>query len=328
MPYTGRRKQHIMRMVKSRMHRAALRKQNESLLCETNNNIQDVNLENETSICETNINVQDVNLENKAPICESSIEVQGVNLENESSTVLQPDISLQWKEGAGKKIRRVYRKDSATTLWRRRKAAINSAQNAEKIHKLEDLGFYQVPQTTSTVENITIPSSSQREEHLPSNSCITMYEMMKHQAVKTYLLQRIQGLKKVEASTKEMEIVYGQKNTYLPLVIRKWAKEYIYTGFISPRQQGKHAREPFLLADEGIANAVSNWIRKQEVENITTPNVKEYIDHTLFPEKFGVSGNVSLSSINRYMKSWGFTFKKTVGAVYVNNHESNNTVEY
>ncbi|OAD70085.1 hypothetical protein PHYBLDRAFT_71524 [Phycomyces blakesleeanus NRRL 1555(-)] len=161
----------------------------------------------------------------------------------------------------------------------------------------------------------------------PSDRCISVYEIMKHQAVKTYFFNRIQDFRKMEALIQAMENVYNQTNTYLSLAIRKWGKEYIVTRYISRRQQGKFIRPPFILADEAIANATSNWICQQKIEKRTASNVKRYIDQILYPVKFGVVGDISLFSINKYMKTWGFSFRKSTSTVYVNGHKREDVVK-
>ncbi|OAD74392.1 hypothetical protein PHYBLDRAFT_111766, partial [Phycomyces blakesleeanus NRRL 1555(-)] len=73
---------------------------------------------------------------------------------------------------------------------------------------------------------------------------------------------------------------------------------------------------------------MSNWICQQKIEKRTASNVKRYIDHILYPVKFGVVGDISLSSINKYMKTWGFSFRKFTSTVYVDGHKREDVVKY
>ncbi|OAD80132.1 hypothetical protein PHYBLDRAFT_140145 [Phycomyces blakesleeanus NRRL 1555(-)] len=122
MPFPSRRQQHIKRMVQNRMENAA-RKNKELLVC--NLDIEDLNTELE----ETKIN-------SSSPI-------------------------LQWREGAGKEIPGVYRKDLSTTMWRKRKTEETLIENAKSNYKLEDLGFFRLTQSNTALVENTISETSQ-----------------------------------------------------------------------------------------------------------------------------------------------------------------------
>ncbi|KAI9027278.1 hypothetical protein CLU79DRAFT_741175 [Phycomyces nitens] len=218
---------------------------------------------------------------NETPLSELNVDKPDTRLEDSSPTVIEQSTALTWKKGSGKDIPGTYKKNSATTMWRRRKAKELLAENAKKNHRLEGLRFFRIdPENTPAQESVpTVSPERQLQEteedlirpayekicnyisqqiKLPPSSCISMYEMTRYQAVKIYFLQRIQGFKKVEASEKATELVYDQINTYLPKTIRRWAREYIAIGSINSRQQGKHKRRHSLLEDEAIPHPTSN----------------------------------------------------------------------
>ncbi|KAL0091733.1 hypothetical protein J3Q64DRAFT_1328312 [Phycomyces blakesleeanus] len=188
---------------------------------------------------------------------------------------------LGLKIGAVRKTRETYKKNSRTTLWRRRKAALLAMSKSDTSAESKECNLSipnQQPECSETdklANREKIEKKIEREKKkkekeekkknelnffqdaytkldekaLAANaSAISVpnsgepYESHKHLAVKQYIQFRLQGMKKMAASERAAKNVWPTSSTYRPASIRRWANEYLNSGKISISRQGKHAK--------------------------------------------------------------------------------------
>ncbi|KAI7848781.1 hypothetical protein BDC45DRAFT_574545 [Circinella umbellata] len=195
--------------------------------------------------------------------------------------------SLSWKEGADGRLHGIYRKDSRTLQWCKRKRdeadmALNSTS-----HSLLDFPGFTI-QASSEVEVEERKRKNNEKEALqlkmehalkslsdkitpnPNSTSVcntrSSYETCRLQCIHRYFTYHLQNMKKTKASTIAAKEIWGKPSSYHPLAIQSWAAEYIEFGFISPHHQGKHAKRFSFLSDEDIAESVRTWLQDQRPE--------------------------------------------------------------
>ncbi|KAG2221800.1 hypothetical protein INT45_013296 [Circinella minor] len=135
---------------------------------------------------------------------------------------------------------------------------------------------------------------------------------------------------KMQASSKKaaIDIWITPSDNYRAKAIRYWAKEYVDCGYISKHQQGKHAKVVSLLSDESIKESIRSHFSKVKVEKRTLSDLLEHLNTVIIPEIIGVTGQVSHVTLWRYMKEWGYSYKRHSKQIYVDGHERKDVVSY
>jgi hypothetical protein len=261
--------------------------------------------------------------------------------------------SLIWKDRADSHFRGRYNSDSTVTLWRKRKAMEHALQPTRgmKSRTLESMGYF-IPQHSSS--SISSFSEAVVDESTPyyalqhiqaaysklsdllkprvcsNGPCSPMesFERCKHQAIRLYFGYLLDGRRKLKASEQAARDIFVSPSTSRMSAIRAWAKEYLQRGELSKHRQGKHAKSVSLLSDESIQHAACKWIRAQKHERRDLPTLANVLNNEIIPEKLGVKGSISLTTLWRYMRAWGYVFRNNGKDIFVDGHERADVVEY
>ena len=300
---------------------------------------------------ESHSNVIDLGVEAKDDLDEAINDWDELQLTDELiDRTLQ--LPLLWKEEADNSIRGVYNKDSRTTIWRKRKENEKAAQGSKKI----DTFFSPIPKEkrqeqepeqeqeqhiepvteekndTKAIDSILKSLSTEIQPALDRYSRFNKedaFHVCKMQAVYRYYYYLSQNYTKRESSKKAaIDIWIIPSDDYRAKAIRYWAKEYADFGYISKHQQGKHAKVVSLLSDESIKESVISHFIKVKVEKRTLPDLLKHLNTVIVPEIIGITGQVSHVTLWRYMKEWGYDYKRHSKQIYVDGHEREDVVAY
>jgi squalene cyclase len=92
------------------------------------------------------------------------------------------------------------------------------------------------------------------------------YEFSTHEAVYKLFSLISKGMKEKQAAKKVAQEVWKDEASeyYRPMIIRKWADDYLDCGFIPKHRQGHHIKRLSVLSDPNVKEKAVAWLRKQD----------------------------------------------------------------
>ena len=143
-----------------------------------------------------------------------------------------------------------------------------------------------------------------------------------------YFENRLHGLKIGEASEKIAKTLWPQNSKpSRARSIVKWSKEYLEYGDLSDHCQGLHVKRQSFLSHNDIKSKVLEYMKKTNPAERTLFSIKTFIEEEVIPSCLGVSGSVSITTLSKYLKEWGYSYGNKKG-LFFDGHERQDVVEY
>ncbi|KAK9366764.1 hypothetical protein V1509DRAFT_641440 [Lipomyces kononenkoae] len=168
------------------------------------------------------------------------------------------------------------------------------------------------------------------EVRLQNQTNMPKDEVLQLTVLKHYFTDRLGGKGKMEASIAAASYSFG-KGVYMARVIRDWARLYEDAECLPPpSKRGKHAKRTSALNDENVREQCMSYFRSPPPTARSATKLKAYYEQVVYPELTGSTNNarISLTTISRYLKLWGFTLQRPTEDVHYDDHERPDVVEY
>ncbi|KAG1455944.1 hypothetical protein G6F56_006947 [Rhizopus delemar] len=150
------------------------------------------------------------------------------------------------------------------------------------------------------------------------------YNVYRYQSVEDYFFQRIEKDKKPRPAALHAasRLWPGGNQRYYSDVIRFWTKEFISNNRLPDFRQGQHAKSESILADKDVASFVKKYILETKASLRSLSTMSRHINLNIVPEFMNNQlGTVSPSTLSKYLKLWGLTFKIRGKSIYYDGHE-------
>lgn len=82
------------------------------------------------------------------------------------------------------------------------------------------------------------------------------------------------------------------------------------------------------MNDEDINNSIRQKLQQQRPEERNLVDLRKYINDELIPQKVGVPGAISISTLWKYMCEWGYLYRKFGKDIFFDGHERPDVIEY
>ncbi|CAG8486586.1 8750_t:CDS:2 [Dentiscutata erythropus] len=253
-------------------------------------------------------------------------------------------------------VKRVYSKDSRTTIWRRNK----KKEEDEKKLQNNDISFTTEKSTSSNIlldteasSNMLLDaeaSSNMLPDDEASNDTLLDAEassnisllQSSHETLQSppsptdtasILRMRLDdinkqyGQGKMNASIQIAKMIWN-KGDYMSRCIRKWGDLYIKSGELLSYRQGKHKKSISLLDDDNFLEGCQEWLRQQSPESRSPRALKMYIEETLLPKIGHTKDIISEKTCHTYMHALGYKYDERKKGVYYDGHERPDVVLY
>lgn len=262
---------------------------------------------------------------------------------------------LQWREGAGKRLRATYTGNSRTTEWRKKKAQeakISCMSNAPKITQ-----YFRPVKTPPTVSEHQIsgertvlseaePEKLSVEEALQKLSLITdlsnsrvkekslntmtKFDFVRYLAIENYLLLLKKKSGKVIASIEVAASHFRhRKSSSQARRIRFWTDYFLVHQTLPVHRQGCHVKTRSLILDEDVRTACRSWLRSQVPDSVCGAAFANWLGSQLHL-KLNLSNPVTVSvpTAVRWMHELGLRYNDFRRGVYYDGHEREDVVQY
>jgi hypothetical protein len=261
---------------------------------------------------------------------------------------------LKWEESAGSYLRKAYTGGSRSSMKRKRRAERECAQIAETCKPITTFFASVVPRQYKEPE----PYSDCGEERDEADcnmkkmlfllqeklsvlrnerkcQCLSLstFDYFRMQCLALYFTYVLNGEGKVESSSRTVLSVLGKQknrgNEWAARCLRKWADYFLLHGRLPPRFQGKHVKHTSLLTNEDIKWACLKWLRNAKFEDRKVLLLQAFLRDKVIPQHLNINNHcVPESTIIRYMRKWGYTFRRDGQDVYYDGHEREDVVAY